>query len=238
MMVDFFLNLIKVNEGIDYAFWISICVAYFFIIWFIVCIWVFSDARRRYESTITCVLFFIFTILFGPPALIFYIMIRPEHTLEEDYLINLALSGEKELKPIYFDGEHGFDISINLSVQPKSGAQDEHKMNMSVQWMPQQGTPRLQTKQIEVTEVLEDEQHKETIVRKSIFAKFSESVGNLSASVQNKMKSIKKPKKKENVNEKKNKEENINEQSNLQRVAREGESVSKKKKKRKKKKRR
>lgn len=136
-MIDFFLNLIKVNESVDYAMLISILVSYFFIIWFVICIWVFNDARKRYIKFITSFLFTLFVLLFGPPALIFYILVRPEHTLEEDYLINLALSGEREMKPIYFDGDSGFDISINLSVQPKNSADDKHKLNMSIDWMPQ-----------------------------------------------------------------------------------------------------
>lgn len=135
-MIDFFLNLVKVNESVDYAAIISIIVSYFLIIWLVITVWIFNDARKRYVRFITAFLFTLFVLFFGPPALIFYIMIRPEHTLEEDYLINLALSGEKELRPIYFDGDRGFDISINLSVQPKQSPNDKHKMNMSIDWMP------------------------------------------------------------------------------------------------------
>ncbi|MFC1780194.1 hypothetical protein ACFLY9_00660 [Patescibacteria group bacterium] len=136
-MWDFLLNLVQVNESINYSLIISVIVSYFFFIWFVVCIWIFFDARKRYESTITPALFCVFILIFGIPALIFYIMIRPEHTLEEDYYMNLALSGEKALKPICFDGDKGFDISINMAVQPKTEKDGKHKMEMQVAWIPQ-----------------------------------------------------------------------------------------------------
>jgi len=233
-MVDFFLNLVKVNEGIDYAFWISICVAYFFIIWFIVCIWVFSDARRRYENTIHSVLFFLFTLLFGPPALIFYIMIRPEHTLEEDYLINLALSGERELKPIYFDGEHGFDIAINLSVQPKTEASDNHKMNMSIQWMPQ-SAPKIYPAKVEVSQAPKSELP--ATPKTPLFTRFSASLKKLEVGFRGKIGSLKKAKKEE-----KPQNDNVNDTTQVvetpQSFKKEGVAQTKRKKKRKKKKKR
>ncbi len=136
-MAEFLLNLVDVNENINYSLIITVIVSYLYFLWFVICIWVFTDGQRRYKTVIPSVLFTIFVFIFGPPALIFYVMVRPEHTLEEDYYINLALSGEKELKPIYFDGNKGFDISINMSVQPKENSNDKHKMFMDVSWMPQ-----------------------------------------------------------------------------------------------------
>ncbi|MBU0975926.1 MAG: hypothetical protein ABIE03_03380 [Patescibacteria group bacterium] len=135
-MWDFLLDLIKVNEDVNYSFIISLFVGYFFIIWFIISLWVFFDAKKRHSSVVLCILYWFFVFVFGPPALVFYIMIRPEHTLEENYYMNLALSGEKSVRPIYFDGNKGFDISINLSVQPKEAEDSEHKMYMNVEWFP------------------------------------------------------------------------------------------------------
>ncbi len=135
-MWEFLLNLLKVNEEINYSLIVAIVFSYFFLIWLVICIWVYFDARKRYVSGITCVCFALFVLVFGPPALMFYIMIRPEHTIEEEYYINLALSGEKESKPIYFDGDKGFDISINLSVQPRENDKGQHRMDMRVEWYP------------------------------------------------------------------------------------------------------
>jgi hypothetical protein len=135
-MIDFFLNLVKVNEGINYTFIISLIAGYLFLLWFVVCLWVFFDTRKRYHSIFISFIYMLFVLLFGPPGLILYILMRPEHTLEEDYYINLALSGEKELKPILFDGDKGFDIQINLSVEPKQMPDDKHKLAMNIGWMP------------------------------------------------------------------------------------------------------
>jgi len=139
-MADYILSLVKVNEEINYSTIVSLIVAYLFFMWFIICLWIFFDARKRYGSIFVSVGLFLFALVFNFPALIFYIMIRPEHTLEEEYYLNLALSGEKQTKPIYFDGKHGFDIMLNLSVQPKENGNDKHKMNMAVSWVPQKKT--------------------------------------------------------------------------------------------------
>lgn len=135
-MIDFLLSLIEQNEAINYKLIVSVVLGYVLFLWFIVCIWVFFDAKKRYSSIYSSFFFMIFVLIFGIPAILFYILIRPEHTLEEEYYINLALSGEKELKPILFDGDRGFDISINFSVQPKENENDKHKMMMNVEWMP------------------------------------------------------------------------------------------------------
>ncbi len=137
-MGNAFLDLIKVNEEINYTAIISIVVGYLAIIWFVVCIWVYYDANKRFRNFITPWLFLVFVLVFGPPALIFYIMIRPEHTLEEEYLMDLAMSGEKELQPIRFDGNKGFNISLNISVEPKKGTDKKNEMNMNVEWLPQE----------------------------------------------------------------------------------------------------
>ena len=136
-MWNFLLDLVQVNEGIDYSLIVTIVVAYFVFLWFVISIWVFIDAKKRYDSLIIRVLVWLFVLLFGPPALIFYILIRPEHTLEEEYYMNMALSGDRELKPIHFDGEKGFEIALNISVQPREIDADKHKMYMNVEWSPQ-----------------------------------------------------------------------------------------------------
>lgn len=135
-MWDFLLDLVRVNEEINYSLIISVVVGYLFFVWFIICVWVYFDARKRFVSNFTSIAFAFFSLIFGPPALIFYIMVRPEHTLEEDYLMNMALSGEKQAKPIYFEGNKGFDITFNLSVKPKAKKDGKHKMDMMVEWYP------------------------------------------------------------------------------------------------------
>jgi len=153
-MWNFLLNLVQVNEEINYSLIISIVASYLLLMWFVVCIWVFFDAKKRYESITSHLFFFLFVLLFGIPALIFYIMIRPEHTLEEDYYMNLALSGEKEVAPIFFDGENGFDISINLSIDPKKEKSDKHKMVMDFEWTPRKMVKKPGKKSPKVTGLL------------------------------------------------------------------------------------
>jgi hypothetical protein len=191
-MWDFLLNLVQVNESINYSLIISVIVSYFFFIWFVVCIWIFFDARKRYESTITPALFCVFTLTFGIPALIFYIMVRPEHTLEEDYYMNLALSGEKTLKPIYFDGDKGFDISINMAVQPKTAKDEKHKMEMQVAWIPQ----KFQSQK----NIQQRSGGKTTGLSKKVTSQWNSFIQNLNSSLQNlgtRLKPVKKQTKKE-----------------------------------------
>ena len=134
--MDFFLDLVKVNEEINYGMIAAIIFSYLFAIWFVISLWVFFDAKKRYSNIVTPILFTLIIIFLGPPFLVVYILIRPEHTLEEDYFINLALSGEKDMKPIIFEGEKGFDLTLNLSVQPRQTADGKHEMALQVGWMP------------------------------------------------------------------------------------------------------
>jgi len=139
-MADYVLDLLNANESVNYSLILSFIAAYIIFLWFIVSVWSFFDAKKRYQSILQPIFFTIFVLLFGPPALIFYIMIRPEHTLDEDYYVNLALSGEKQARPIYFSGDKGFDINLNLSVQPKDISENgQHKMNVEVSWIPKNG---------------------------------------------------------------------------------------------------
>ena len=138
-MWNFLLDLVQVNETIDYTLIISLILSYLFLLWFIITIWVFFDAKKRYRKLLMNILIWLFIFAFGPPALIFYILVRPEHTLEEEDIMNMALSGERAMKPIHFDGNRGFEISMNFSVQPKQVASDQHKMLMNVEWSPSKG---------------------------------------------------------------------------------------------------
>jgi len=170
-MADFLLGFIQVNEEINYSLIISLIAGYLFTIWIIICLWVFSDTRKRYKHFIVQFGITFLVFLLGLPFLIFYIIIRPEHTLEEDYYINMALSGEKDLKPIEFDGNRGFDISFNISVSPKETPDGKHSMNMGISWMPQ-GSASIGNKPAEVVTLQVQDKKKKKINIKGIFIPF------------------------------------------------------------------
>lgn len=68
----------------------KICLGYILFIWFVLTVWVFIDAKRRYRNlfaTILITLLVAFPIV-GFPFLLLYIVIRPEMTIKEIQLIS------------------------------------------------------------------------------------------------------------------------------------------------------
>ena len=142
-MNEFILSLIDTNQGINYNLVIIGVLAYLAILWIAICIWVYTDARKRYESIIYPIIIFLFVLVFNIPALIFYVMIRPDFTFEEEELLEAAVYNRKKLEPIIFSGTEGFDISLNLRVIPRRNedGQSKHEMDLDVSWIPTTRAP-------------------------------------------------------------------------------------------------
>ncbi|RMD77644.1 hypothetical protein D6810_00450 [Candidatus Dojkabacteria bacterium] len=112
--------LLKALEGDFGSSLFNILVVYIISIWFLLCFWVFRDAKKRYSSLTLAILFSLLVLLLNIPALIFYLIVRPES--ESDYLLVL---GDRNVKnefdgvniPIVkFTGEDGVNIVLNIRV--------------------------------------------------------------------------------------------------------------------------
>lgn len=135
-MSEFFLNLIKTNEGINYGFVFLLVGLYMIAFWLIVCFWAWFDSNKRYKNKAMPFLIFIFILLMGFPALIFYIIIRPEHTKEEQEYVDQAFRVNGiETEKIDIKGGDGFNILLNLEVIPKSEGEGQ-ELKVGMDWKP------------------------------------------------------------------------------------------------------
>lgn len=130
---EFILKQIQDNQNRD---WDSIFKAlgiFLALFWLCICIWVYFDVRTRYKRRITAILVTLFVLIFNIPALIIYVVLRPEHTKEEIKLIQSA-----GFFPISFDPKilgnstTPLKLSFTLDVTPDPEGKTTPKINVSM----------------------------------------------------------------------------------------------------------
>jgi len=130
---EFILKQIQDNQNRD---WDSIFKAlgiFLLLFWICICIWVYFDVRTRYKRRITAILVTLFVLIFNIPALIIYVVLRPEHTKEEIQLIKSA-----GMFPISFDPKilgnstTPLKLSFTLDVTPDPEGKNTPKINVTM----------------------------------------------------------------------------------------------------------
>jgi len=130
---EFILKQIQDNQNRD---WDSIFKAlgiFLLLFWLCICIWVYFDVRTRYKRRITAILVTLFVLIFNIPALIIYVVLRPEHTKEEIQLIKSA-----GFFPISFDPKilgnstTPLKLSFTLDVTPDPEGKTTPKINVTM----------------------------------------------------------------------------------------------------------
>lgn len=111
------LYIIDLVEKIEYREVFIAIGLYLLILWSAICGWVLVDAYKRYSKLISIIITLLVAFL-GPPALIFYIMIRPEHTKEERKHLDSQYDEHLDTLPINFDYNREFEV--NIKYKPKS----------------------------------------------------------------------------------------------------------------------
>lgn len=80
-MIETFQEFI---ENTNFNLVIGAFAAYIFLLWLLIPIWVFLDARKKFDNKYLSILFFILILPFNIPGLIFYIIIRPDENIIAD----------------------------------------------------------------------------------------------------------------------------------------------------------
>jgi hypothetical protein len=117
-MYDVVVDLIEFNESINFRFIVAGVLLYLFILWLIIVLWVYFDAKKRFTSEIQPSIMAFGTLFLGFPFLIFYLLIRPDR--DEN-----VLAWEEDNNPgvnipvINFTGKEGVEMTLNLSIHPK-----------------------------------------------------------------------------------------------------------------------
>lgn len=113
-MIDLIAKLIS-GDGLTSVL-VGVAV-YLASLWVLFSFWVYLDAKKRYGKTYIAALFFVVVLIFSFPALVFYLITRPED--ENDYIIfpseNVSNKGVN-VPIVNFIGKDG---KVNLSFELK-----------------------------------------------------------------------------------------------------------------------
>lgn len=130
-MVDFVLDLIDLNEGVDYAVVTQIIIGYLVLLWIFVSIWVFNDAKQRFGKVWIAVLLGVMNLILSFPFLLIYLLIRPSH---KDDWEEFGEEGGINIPVVNFSGEDGVVISLQLKINSDklSDKDTEYKLDVSL----------------------------------------------------------------------------------------------------------
>lgn len=130
-MVNFLLELIDFNEGVDYAFVSKIVVIYLVLLWVFVSVWVFNDAKYRFNNILLAIALGVLNLILSFPFLLIYLLIRPSHREDwdeygEDGGINIPL--------VNFTDKEGIAISLHLKIDSKklTDQSSDYKLDVSL----------------------------------------------------------------------------------------------------------
>ncbi len=129
-MINFILELIDFNEGIDYGTVSKIVTIYLILLWFFVSLWLYNDAKYRFNNLILAVLLGVLNFFLSFPFLLIYLLIRPSHREEWDDYIE---EGGINIPIINFTQQDGIVISLQLKVNNKklsSGEAADYNLNV------------------------------------------------------------------------------------------------------------
>lgn len=122
-MADFITAIFN-NSGTILA----IIVFYLLSLWLMFCLWIFMDSMRRYHNIFVAVLFTLLVFIFNFPALIFYLIIRPE----DEAVAGANGSGVNVPLVNFVDQDGQIQMSINLKLGAQMSMTPD--MNVNVDW--------------------------------------------------------------------------------------------------------
>lgn len=127
---DFIVDFLQLNEEIPFQTVFAIILLYIILLWLVISIWVFIDARKRYDNDMTPVLFGFLVFFLNFPMLIFYFAVRPEIRFDD---FDDWEAGGVNVPIVNFMGKDGIEMSFELRVNPKKIGYTEKKNDMVVE---------------------------------------------------------------------------------------------------------
>ncbi len=131
-MSDVIVNLINLNENVDYSSFITLFCSYLITLWLVISIWVGVDAYRRFNNKTIAFTFFLLTFLLNFPILIFYFIVRPEFKYED---FEEWETGGVNVPIVNFKGKDGkVDMVLELKINPIHLVKEQSDMKIDVSW--------------------------------------------------------------------------------------------------------
>lgn len=148
-MADIFLGLLSANESVNYQIVVIGFMAYMLLLWIVVTIWVYKDAKSRFEGKFMPVLMALLNLLLFFPFLIIYLLVRPHYRDEFDDWHE----GGVNIPIVNFTGNDGVVMSFELRVNPKRIAENnDNEMKIDISFDSKDENKRLvEPKAVEVS---------------------------------------------------------------------------------------
>ncbi len=192
-MIDIILELIDFNESVDYSVVTKIVLAYLVLLWIFVSIWVFNDAKYRFNNMIIAILLGILNLVLSFPFLLIYLLVRPSHRDDDD---DFSEEGGVNIPIVNFTKDDGVVISLQLKIDSKKIVEDKIDYKLDVALTKDDNTviPGRVEISASIPEKEETEQTKVPFTvrlrtkMKSLIESFKEKVGNLKSKLSGKLK--------------------------------------------------
>lgn len=152
-MAELILDLVSFNRDVpDYSIIIPLTIVYLLVLWVIVSVWVYFDAKKRYQNRFFAILIALANLVLQFPFLFVYLLIRPDSPeLAEDWV-----EGGLNVPIVNFTGDEGVIMSLELRINPKKLADEKSsEMKIDVSFESEDDNKKLLPVVTETTEVSE-----------------------------------------------------------------------------------
>ncbi len=199
-MEDFISSIL--NSTVDFNQLGTIILIWILALWAVFCVWVFTDANKRYKNRRWGLFWFIAVLIINFPALVLYFIVRPEN--EENHVIYLANEGSNtpggiNVPLINFTGEDGIvQLSLSLSLNKNIGenVQFDLKVNDTDKYKVQERevSVEVETKEVEAKDLSGNKTDAPVVERKITVSKLKNKAQSLKNSFKAKLKARKQAK--------------------------------------------
>jgi len=159
-MIDIIAKLIS---GGDLTVLLIGVAVYLGLLWALFSFWVFIDAKKRYQKTNIAIVFFVVVLVFNFPALVFYLITRPED--DNDYVIFPSEHLDNRGVNVPIINFVGKDGKVNLSFELKINNPEfvnNSDMSINVDWNSEKTefNKTAETVEVKVEPVKEEKKNK------------------------------------------------------------------------------
>jgi|GEM_PF-5438500 len=138
--MSFLLDFIDFNKGLDFQIVGLAIGVYFLLLWVILCVWVIKDATARYNSTISAILWGVAVFIFNLPALILFLVVRPDKLDIVDGNADRITSDTVAIPVADFvNSDNEIVLGVQIKINPKTLTASSRTLNVAVDWDGQSG---------------------------------------------------------------------------------------------------
>jgi len=148
------LNVITGKQAPDFNLVLMLLVIYLALLWLAFCVWVFVDAKKRYDKMYKAILISLVVFVLNFPALIFYLVVRPE---DEAAFVSQAHTSGVEVPVVRFVDANG-KLKLALNLEIANQVNDQSDMTVSVAWDSQRQDIEISHRQPEIAVAVEAEE--------------------------------------------------------------------------------